>query len=183
MAARLRSIRGEYLDWLLGKVLDDRYAPRGNYISLLRHLSELEFYWSIPMDENRANDGLYLRYQFACEMGEDPEHVDTMIPEPCSVLEMLYALAQRCEMDIMSNTEYGNRADQWFWAMIVNLGLSVYDDANYIEECVEDIVTRWLDRRIGKNGEGSPFVVENPNIDMRDAEIWYQMDWYLSEVK
>lgn len=45
---------------------------------------------------------------------------------PCSVLEMIIALAIRLEEHIMDDPDIGNRTGQWFWDMIVSLGLGFY---------------------------------------------------------
>lgn len=44
------------------------------------------------------------------------------------MLEMMIALAIRCEETIMDDPRYGNRTKQWFWNMMKSLGLSYMND-------------------------------------------------------
>ena len=134
------------------------------------------------MDGNRAEDGIDLRYRF----GREYSYPDAMIASylddrPCSILEMMTALAIRCEEHIMDDPDIGNRTGQWFWSMLVNLGLGSMYDAKFDRYRVDRILERLLDREYGRNGKGGLFTVNNGR-DMRTTEIWYQMNYYLSEV-
>jgi hypothetical protein len=101
--------------------------------------------------------------------------------KPCSVLEMLVALSMRCEETIMSDGEC-DRTGVWFWSMLNNLGLTEMDDSHFNERKAYDIIQRFLDREYSYYGEGGLVTVKNPGGDMRTAEIWYQIMWYLDEV-
>jgi hypothetical protein len=134
------------------------------------------------MDGNRAEDGINLRYRF----GREYSYPDAMIEayldiRPCSVLEMMTALAIRCEDHLMSDPDIGDRTGQWFWNMLVNLGLGPMDDAKFDRYQVDRILERFLERRYERNGKGGLFTVNN-GFDMRGTEIWYQMNYYLREV-
>ena len=100
----------------------------------------------------------------------------------CSVLEMLIALAIRCEETIMDNPAVGDRTGQWFWGMITNLGLGSMIDYNYNREYVEDVVARFIDNDYEPNGRGGLFTIKNCNCDLRDVEIWKQLCWYLDDL-
>ena len=104
------------------------------------------------------------------------------LSRPCSVFEMILALAIRCEEDIMDNTEFGNRIGQWFWRMIVNLGLGPMTDINFDREYTDDVIQRFLDRDFEPDGRGSLFTVRNCDRDLRDVEIWTCMLWYLDSI-
>jgi hypothetical protein len=125
------------------------------------------------MDSNRVEDAVDLRKQFGL-LGN---------PYSCSVLEMMVALAVRCERHIMGSIEIGDRTGEWFWEMIFNLGLDGMDNVNFDPEYVDMVTSRLLTRRYKSNGEGGLFTVNNRPEDMRIADIWYQMAWYLSERK
>lgn len=148
--------------------------PRGTYRYLLEKLYDTPFRWSVDMDRNRAIDGLALRDQI---MG----HASIM-DEPCNVLEMMIALARRCESDIMQDDNCGDRTADWFWLMIDNLGLSSMTDKNYNEDLVAQILSDFLDRRYDSKGNGSIFYVRGPHKDLRKVELWYQMCWFLDEL-
>ena len=172
------TLSNEYFDWMYSRVCGEDLS----YTKLLKRLHETVFTYTILMDDNRASDGVNVRYQFAYENDYHPamiaEYIDN---KPCSVLEMMVSLANRCE-DIMANDEFGNRTKQWFMSMIYSLGLKRMTDSMYDETFVDRAITRLLNRNYKSNGEGGLFTVERPRRDMRLVEIWYQMCWYLDEV-
>jgi hypothetical protein len=173
-------LNNEYFEWMYQLVYNNR---RLSYRKLLSYLHNVEFIYIIGMDGNRAEDGIDLRYRFGYEQGYDSQTISTFLDNrPCSVLEMLIALAIRCEEHIMDDPDIGNRTGQWFWNMIINLGLGSMDDSKFDENYVEDVVSRFLDRKYKRNGEGGLFTVEHFKNDLRTVEIWYQMCWYLDEV-
>lgn len=178
-------LRKEYFNWMLDLVVD-RHQKRPSYLHLLHHLDDLYFTVSpmVPMDENRAVDGIDLRYRFGRETGHrDPEVAAMLDYRPCSILEMMVALSLKMEESIMDDPEVGNRTGQWFWGMIVNLGLGGMYGANYDPVTVDQIISRFLDRAYDYDGKGGLFTVRAPRKDMRTVEIWYQMNWYLSETQ
>lgn len=176
------AIREEYFDWLYGLVCDDRYS-RTSYRKLFSYLFEREFLFIVPMDENRWKDGVDLRYDFGRIFGyPDPTIASYLDIRPCSVLEMMIALAIRCENQIMENDEYGNRVGQWFWEMMVNLGLGHLTDNNYSESEAEDTIDIFLSRGYSRDGRGGLFTIHDSSKDMRQIDIWYQMCFYLNEM-
>lgn len=176
-------IESKYFEWMCDIVCDKRF-PRGvSYFKLLSNLHNTIFTWSkrIRRDENRAKDGINLRRRFAISQGD--EYLDACFGDaPCSVLEMMVALAIRCEESIMDNTEIGDRTTQWFWGMISNLGLGEFNDNNYDEECVENIIQTFLKRKYDFDGKGGLFRVRGSKEDLRKVEIWYQLCWYLDTI-
>lgn len=173
-----------YFDWMYRLVCDnEQYSTRTSYKRLLGYLYSVDFEYTHPMDDNRAADGVDLRYHF----GEDHGYSHPMIASylddrPCSMLEMMVALSIRLEEHIMTDPDIGDRTGQWFWNMIVNMHLGSMTDNRFEEDYVEDIVARFLDRDYERNGDGGLFRVDNPNVDMRNLDIWYQMCWYLKEI-
>ena len=170
-------INDEYFEWMCGLICGNRYAEAVSYRKLLAYLHSIEFTYSIPRDKNRAEDGLDLRYRFTYET--NIKHAEDYIHGPCSVLEMMVALAIRCEENIMDDPSYGNRTGQWFWGMIVNLGLGFMTDSRFDEQFVDDVIFRFLNREYEPDGKGGLFTVRNCKYDLRTVEIWYQMCWYL----
>lgn len=172
-------IANEYFDWLFNVVCGRRYSRQISFKKLLMHLHNTEFTYSIPRDENRAEDGIDLRYRFSTFKGYDAfEYLD----EPCSVLEMMIALSIRCEENIMDDPNKGDRTGQWFWGMITNLGLGAMTDDRYDREFIDDILTRFLNREYDPDGKGGLFRIRNCDRDMRKAEIWFQLCWYLDSI-
>ena len=81
----------------------------------------------------------------------------------------------------MTNPEFGDRTGQWFWRMIVNLGLGSMMDAKYDEKYVEEVVNKFLKRKYEPDGHGGLFVFnsEYEEIDLRKMPIWTQMCHFL----
>lgn len=170
----------EYFEWLSSMVSKNKLPKRFSYEKLLAFLHATEFRYSLLMDENRAEDGKDLRYRYARESGW-PD-VPDCLEGPCSVLEMMIALAIRCEEGIMDNTEYGNRIDQWFWGMVTSLGLGSMNDERFNKILAGDIIERFLDREYQPNGKGGLFTIKDCDDDLRDIEIWIQLCWYLDKI-
>lgn len=176
-----RELTARYFDWMYRLVCNDEYSRGLSYRKLLRHLHKTEFLYSIPMDGNRAEDGADLRYRFGYEQAHERSQIALYLDrQPCSVLEMMVALSIRCE-ETMEDPEIGDRTGQWFWNMIVNLGLGPMDDRRFDAVYVNGILERFMNRKYGPNGEGGLFAIRHPRQDLRSAEIWYQMNWYLDE--
>jgi hypothetical protein len=178
-------IRQEYFDWLVGLVTSNRQANFISFSRLLTYLHEIEFRWIIPRDQNRAINGQELRWRYAIELEEDRDYADYILNEldgPCSVLEMMVALALHCEEDIMDDPAYGNRAGQWFWNMIVNLGLGSMTDDIFDQRLVDRVINRFLNRDYDPDGKGGLFRIRNCDYDLRDVEIEYQLYWYLNSI-
>ena len=177
-------IRNEYFNWLCELVCGDRYAVTISYRKLLMRLHDTEFTYLIERDSNRANDGMQLRYRFAISQGykNSSDTIVDLLDGPCSVLEMMVALAIRCEETIMDDPQVGNRTGEWFWGMITNLGLGSMTDSRYDRQRVDDVVFRFLHRGYDRDGRGGLFRVRTCRQDMRDVEIFYQLCYYLDEI-
>lgn len=120
-----------YFEWMYRLVVDDRYSNK-SYRRLFYKLHDTEFAYTIPMDGNRAEDGIELRYRFGREQGyRDAVIANRLDIRPCSILEMMIALAIRCEEHIMEDPDIGNRTGQWFWSMLVSLGLGSMSDVRF----------------------------------------------------
>lgn len=177
-------VRNDYFEWLSDLVLDRSYSDYISYEKLLMYLHSVEFRWTIPKDQNRADDGEALRYRFSVEHGQGYP-VDLILgylDTPCSVLEMMVALALRCEETIMDDPNVGNRTSQWFWGMVTSLGLGSMTDNRFDKRFVMDTIERFLDRKYEPNGKGGLFTMRHTNCDLRKVEIWIQLCWYLDEI-
>lgn len=172
-------IRNAYFEWLCSYVDGVRSYPGISFRKLLTFLHEVEFEYTIAMDENRASDGETLRYRFSRHAtGIEEQYLDG----PCTVLEMMIALAIRMEEDIMDDPLMGDRTAQWFWKMIVSLGLNGMTDLYFNRAEAENIIGRFLTRNYSPNGKGGLFTIRNCNIDLREVEIWIQMCWYIDSI-
>ena len=161
-----------YFDWLLNRVKNK------SHFRLLRLLFETEFVYTIPMDENRASDGIQLRYKFIDEKGINEEEFH-YIYSPCNLFEMILALSIRIST-IMSDPYKSDETHIWFWRMISNMGLSKSTDNNFDDYFVDVVIDHFLSRNYGPNGRGSLFFVKNEK-HIEDLQIWDQAMLYLIE--
>ena len=111
----------------------------------------------------------------------DDEVLD-ILDGPCSVLEMMIALAIRCEENIMDDPNIGDRTSQWFWGMVVNLGLGSMVDCRFDKQFVDETIRIFLNRKYAPNGNGGLFTIRDCDKDLRKVEIWHQLCWYLDKI-
>lgn len=176
-------LNNAYFEWMYQIVCGNRISVKSSYRKLLYFLHDTEFTYTIPMDGNRAEDGMDLRYRFGYENNYSGPMIATYLDDrPCSVLEMLVALAIRCEEHITDDPDAGDRTGKWFWGMIENLDLNSMDDVKFDREYAERIIHKFLNRKYGRNGEGGLFTLQHCQKDLRMVDIWYQMCWYLGEI-
>lgn len=178
-----KELVNRYIRWMYKQVYNENYIKNLSYKKLFHYLNTIDFEYDIPMDENRAEDGINLRYRF----GDEFNYTESMIAlyldnKKCSVLEMIVALAIRCEVHIMANPDFGNQTGKWFWQMISNLGLDSMTDNRFDSEYIDEVIDRFLNHRYKSNGEGGLFYIRDSKKDLRTAEIWYQMNWYLESI-
>lgn len=156
----------DYYLWL------DSLVNDGNHERLIRYLYEQPYRWQFTLDENRAAGGINLRRNYAYNNGIDFRDVGN---GPCSILEMLIALADRM-VDILTM-----EIRDWFWDLIRNLGLKQFDDYRFDERRVTYILNGWLDRNYDSMGNGSLFPLRNYNGDVRTLDILSQMNIWINE--
>lgn len=156
---------------------------RKKFSKLLKSLHTLKFYFTIPLDENRKVDGLKLRCRFGYENNIDKNVISSSLDsKECSMLEMMVALALRGEEHIMSDPDIGDRLDSWFFEMLKSLKLHQMTNDIFDYDWVESRIDILLKHEYEPNGHGGLFTLSNPRADMRKAEIWYQMCWYLDAI-
>jgi len=171
----------DYFIWLCEIIsIDD--LDYNHYKILMKQLHTKEFYWTVPNDDNRSLDGKMMRDKFAdCSTYTNFDAIDG----PCTILEMLVALAIRCDDDVMYDPDKGNRPQKWFWIMLKNLGLSRCIDKDcgqfWVIDDVNHVLDKVLDRQYKENGVGGFFPLKIYKDDQRHVEIWYQMNAYLLE--
>jgi len=181
-------IRKEYLKWLCSLV---NAGPERHLLWYKLH--SMAFSWSIERDENRAEDGKYLRYLYSIERTESglsSEEIEEYLSGPCSVMEFLVGLASRIENDIMYDADEEDRTWKWFWEMIENLGLDKFDDDHYSDVQVDAIVMRFLDRKYDEFGNGNIFKISKKAGPLsgplsgpllKNLEIWSQVHLWVNE--
>lgn len=186
---RRTTLKDDYFSWLYGLVSKQSRS----YVKLCKLLHQIRFYWSVENDENRCQDGLNLRDRFAEENHLDLAHLEVrywMEKAPCSVFEVMVALAQRMDGLTYDLKTHENKTSKWFYEMLQNLRLSRFtdnssrfEDLGPVQEAeVCDTLCVTLDRAYDKSGTGSLFPLKRAHPrDMRKTEIWYQLMAWLDE--
>lgn len=146
-------------------------------------LYDIPFTYKLALDEDRARDGIQMRYEYDFQFGRNDISVaEELYGVPCSVLEMLVALAGRCYDEFLCGfpeDEVNNFVI--FWDMITTLGLKKYDNNHFIFDEVHEKICNFCEKNYEKNGLGGIFYIKSSNFDARKVEIWWQMQRYLNE--
>jgi len=163
-----------YFNWLYSKVARvDVPTPSLTYYTLLRSIHSVEFVYVVQGDENRAADGLDIRHEFLAQahLSQDPNWLNF----PCSVFEMMFALARRAEFQ----TDISAR--EWFWIFVTNLfgDGDLSDATRHNVKAINDVLDQFLWRTYLPDGRGGMFPLSRTNYDQRKVEIWYQFNEYL----
>lgn len=173
-------LNSRYFEWMCQLVEDER---RSSYQKLLKYLDSVVFKYTLAMDGNRADDGIDLRYRFGYENRHESSAIASYLDNrPCSVLEMLVALAFRCEEHIMTDPDVGNRMGQWFWGMVDSLGLNIMTDDYFSSNYTNHVINQFEHHKYARDGKGGLFTIKHCKYDMRSVEIWTQMNWYLDSI-
>lgn len=177
-------VNDQYFNWLSNIVCGRRLSNYISYNKLLMCLHETDFRYLIARDQNRGEAGISLRYRFAIHEGyeDSPEIITDYIDGPCSVLELMVAIAIYMEEHVMDNPDIGDRTGQWFWGMVVNLGLGAMNDDRFDRVLVEEVLQRFLERDYEPDGRGGLFRIRNCDQDLRRVAIFHQMCWYMNSI-
>ncbi|MBO7449066.1 MAG: hypothetical protein J6U54_01745 [Clostridiales bacterium] len=164
-----------YYEYLISKVRtsDETALYLANHENLLMKLFKQPFIFTIPMDSNRYEDGISLRYRYE----EDTGHLYSE-EEPCNMLEMIVALAVRIENDFMGD-EKGNTIGNWFVYMINSLGFP--EDSLLTDEQFYYILNNFYTHSYSNDGSGGGCLFYIPGFkgDLRQMEIWNQMNCWI----
>ncbi len=182
----INKVQNEYFEWLYNYCCEHKISNNISYRKLFMALHDIDFDFYIRSDLNRAVDGRDLRYRF---VNTNPhiikligrEEILEILDEPCSVLEMILALAIRCEETIMDDPRYGDRTNQWFWGMLKSLGVSYMSDEQFNRDKLNKIVYDFMEKRYSPDGKGGLFYVPGCKQDMTNLDIWSQMFLYLEK--
>lgn len=182
------SIHDEYFEWLIGFVSEGGVTEVSSFRKLFFLLHSTPFQALLPMDKNRTEDGKALRFRFGLDLSSnhfyEADEISTVLTdqEGCSILEMMIALALRCEESIMDDASIGDRTSYWFWMMISNLGLNGMTDVRFDESYARSCLGRFLSREYDPDGKGGLIYIPGTKEDLRDVEIWTQLLWYLDTI-
>lgn len=171
------SVEVDYFEWLRDVI--HMYEPAyEHYSALIKMMYDLEYHYTLQVDDDRSVDGKTLRNIYARETGDKYIHYWN---GSCSVLEMLVALSVRADKDITGVPD-NDGSFVWFWTFVENLGLMEYDDSHFDPDAVCQIIDDWMERRYQKNGFGGLFPVQNESgRDQRNLSTWQQLCQYIME--
>lgn len=169
-----------YFEWLINKIDYGDYPRCDEYSILLRYLYSHIFWSDMPMDENRIIDGMCLRDYFLEDAKLEDYYSIHLLEKNASILEVMLALSIRCERSL-SRVDYDDRTAEWFWDMVVSLGLIGMDDDKFDLDYVERTISLFLCHKYRHDGKGGLFTIQNPDTDMTKVELWYQLQSYLYE--
>jgi hypothetical protein len=173
-----------YFDWLRQECFQER-EQRREYEGVLRTLHDIPFYWTMWSDENRAGDALAFRQSDFLGFQKDLDRLDqhwlnAWGQQAPSVLEVLLGMARRWSFYFEGHSSY------YFYHMFHNMtfdrfpGRVLPSDA---QSRIRDLCDDWMARQFQPNGRGSPFPVTHALdvVDMRQVDIWGQMNAYSAE--
>lgn len=175
-------IKRDYFIWLCKWIDTDESDEDIANRELANWLNQKEFVAILPNDDNRAADGTKLRQDFSDQYlnKEDCPCLDG----PCSMLEMLVALAMRMAFQISTGPE-DNPVGKCFWEMIDNLALKPIDPYDpYLRDKLYEMdqkIEIFINRQYSRDGRGGIFPLHRARRDQRTIELWYQMHSYIEE--
>lgn len=135
----------------------------GDLYYTVEALHEVIFVAEREEDESRAADGIALRDRAGCDIPDGT---------PCSMLEMMAALALRTAEDFFGWPLSEKAARLIFCSMVHSLRTPEDRD-------ISEAARRYLDGNYGPDGCGGLFYIPFYTGDMRQLEIWRQMQLWL----
>lgn len=179
-----------YFEWLSALAFPSK-LERERHSAMLALLHGYRFIFdkkNHPLDENRCQDGIYLRTIFMQRMDvpqdvfSDKDISEWLMERPCSCLEMICSLANRISNDIMADYENPDTIAYWIQLMLSNLHILDSTNDNYDAlQYVGYSALNFMNRDYAKNGEGGLFVLKDPKCDARTMDIWEIMSKYIME--
>jgi hypothetical protein len=167
-----------YRRWLVRTYLQDSEGLPDGYGLLIEQMFRKEYYYFVDYDENRAEDGIYLRARYLDTEGGS----QGVVPEgPCSFLEFLIGVSIRLEEMLFDGEQIP--IHEYFWELASRLRLTEYNDDAYgysdTQFVVDAIMTSFMDRCYSATGEGGLFPLHPPCEIQNRVEVWYQLNAYL----
>lgn len=173
-----------YLCWLMNQAQLVAEGMDG-YLLLCEILHRTSFLSYISMDENRGEEGMELREEWADTDGGDADELTDVTPYSATMLEILVILGRRMAFE-MADSQWEADTGKWVMELLENAGLDIFtnlrleDDPNgeaLVQRKLYDIIHRRYDR----NGRGSFFPLHQAEYNQRDSELLIQMNNYLEE--
>ena len=156
------------------------------YFVLAWKLFDTRYKVLVDRDDNRVIDARCIRDRFALLNSSFQEYTSLDTPG-ASILEVLVALVERFDTEVMMDENEIDRSKEWFWEMMKNCGLDIFIDSgfneedNYAHEQCNSIIELVNSREYDEHGHGGYFPVKSDKYDQRRRELWFQMHDYFLE--
>lgn len=164
-------LKRKYLKYLM-----ERVEVPSMYAGLCETLLMVEFEPVIGNDSDRCVDGLDIRREF-----EGGDYSTELSDEsPCSVLEMLVALAERTA-NLMYEGGEGESPGHYFWVFMRNLGLDKMKDTGDFrkkQRLIVEILEQFMDPECS---DVEIVSIKHPPKRWTNLEIWKKVNWFLTE--
>jgi len=158
----------DYLKYLCHEV----GASWDDWEAVFRAGFEVDYRWDIPIDEDRAIDGIAMRRYFEYDTGRLlPENV---WKKPCSMIEMIAALDIRGYKDLLSGYDNMSPEDIFLYNMH-SLGIKKRTKN-------EEIIKKKFLQEEKNDGEGGLFWVKNCEISVKEQEVFWKLTLALDEI-
>lgn len=161
----------EYFGWLW-----ERTGLGSYYCRLMAALFTTPYVPRLTDDVNRWEDGACLVDIFCEETGIDIGPSDEDDAPECSVLEMLVALAERIDTELIEGEPTNSSPKYWLCMMLSNLGILQMTDRYFEEEVVEERIDEWMNRGIRY------LFPPVGNYDQRRVSEWERVNRWLLKV-
>lgn len=178
-------LTSKYHDWVFKNIIESDQYDVYKYSKLMGYLQTKEFYYSYPMDANRVADANSLKVRFGQGLGisvNDRYFCEWVNFTKVTVFDVMAALALRVYEEVTWDFDPPIRQNDIFWIMIESMHLDRMNDNDFDLGEVIRRVENMLYRRFESDGDGGLFRVRGIQRNMREAEIWYQMQWWAASV-
>lgn len=150
---------------------------------MLKLLHSIPFRYMIKMDRNRVANAVYYRNQWMSDHSVALDVPDNFIMDgSCSVLELLFTFALKIDREYTSE-DFIDHPEIFFWEFIENLNFNRQSNSNFDEKYVRGVIDAFITRSYDADGRyGNIFIIDDPEYDLRELQLWDQMQIYLTEV-
>lgn len=150
---------------------------------MLKLLHSIPFRYMIKMDRNRVANAVYYRNQWMSDHSVVLDVPDNFIMDgSCSILELLFTFALKIDREYTSE-DFIDHPEIFFWEFIENLNLNRQLNSNFDEKYVRGVIDTFITRSYEADGRhGNIFIINDPDYDLRELQLWDQMQIYLTEV-
>lgn len=166
-----------YLTWLK-QCIYLAETDRMRFEWIIEYLFTIDYWWTIPTDDNMAMVGLKFRRTYM--EGSGDTGIAGWNDDRCTVLEFILAVAYSGETQLLGELDGNDRTYVWFWVMFEHLHLDQVTPGDY--ETVYNIIMRLLGRTYDPSGEGCLSGPLGRPVDMRTVIFWWQFNFWVTDV-